>query len=220
MSPTRRSIALLSITLVSFASSSYGFVVKNIGSKNEVFPVINSKHNHPMMGLNMSSSSNVGSRRAVIKSVGSLLTLSTIMSSVNVPVAQAKDKEPVSISVVRESFQAVQDTLKEGGEIDQLGELVLKEDYEAIMEFTQGYDLEFRKAKMGKARKFLTNKEDKERGVMNCNAVTFDLIGMNKGSRPGQRDIEQVKKYYGELKADIQTFLESESKIDVAEYLP
>ena len=227
---TRCSIALLSITLVSFAASSCGFVVKNISSKNVALPMANSKHKHRIMNLNMSSrppwsspskksSINVG-RRDVIKSAGSLLTLSTIMSSVNVPVVQAKDKGPVSISVVREAFQAVRDVLKEGGEIDELGALVEKEDYEAIMEFTKGYDLDFRKAKMGKARKFLTNKEDKERAVLNCNAVTFDLIGMNKGSRVGQRDIEQVKKYYGELKADIQTFLELESNIDVAEYLP
>ena len=50
------------------------------------------------------------------------------------------------------------------------------------MEFTKEYDLEFRKAKMVKTRKFLTSKEDKEKGVMLRNVVTFDLIGMNKGA--------------------------------------
>ena len=87
------------------------------------------------------------------------------------------------------------------------------------MEFTKEYDLEFRKAKMVKARKFLTSKEDKEKGVMLCNAVTFDLIGMNKGCRVGQRNMDQVRKYYDELKIDVQSFLDLEKSIDVSEYI-
>ena len=145
-----------------------------------------------------------------------MLTISSLASFADD--AQAKDKEPVAIETVRESFQAVKYELNNGG-ISDLAAIIEKEDYDEIMELTKNYDLEFRKAKMGKARKFLTSKEDKEKAVMLCNAVTFDLIGMNKGSRAGQRNIEQVKKYYGELKVDVQSFLDLEQNIDVTAYI-
>jgi hypothetical protein len=41
---------------------------------------------------------------------------------------------------------------------------------------------------------------------------------MNKGSRVGQQDINQVKKYYEELKADVYSFLELEKGIDYSLY--
>jgi hypothetical protein len=71
---------------------------------------------------------------------------------------------------------------------------------------------------MGKARKFITSKEDKEKAVLLCNAVTFDLIGMNKASRTGQQNIENVKKYYQEMKDDVNSFLEMEALIDYSVY--
>ena len=86
------------------------------------------------------------------------------------------------------------------------------------MDFIKTYDLEFRKAKMVKARKFITSKEDKDKGLFFSNSVTFDLIGMNKNSRPGQQDIMGVKKYFEELKADIQSFLDLEKGIDLSVY--
>ena len=145
-----------------------------------------------------------------------MLIFSSVLSSSNT--AQAKDKEPVALSTVTAAFQAVRDELDVG--IVELGVLVDKVDYEGIMEFTKYYDLEFRKAKMVKARRYLTSKEDKEKATSVCNAVTFDLIGMNKFSREGQRNIEQVQKYYGELKEDVLAFLEFEKKIDVTAYIP
>lgn len=129
--------------------------------------------------------------------------------------ANAKEKVPVTKDAISASFQAVRDELEapDGG-MKSLEVLIGTEDFSGIMEFTKGYDLEFRKAKMGKARKFLTSKEDKDRAVALCNAVTFDLIGMNKGSREGQQDINKVKKYYEELKTDVYSFLELERGID------
>ena len=178
------------------------------------------RHSHrQQMTLSMSSSplsNNAFGRRDLIQLTGSIFTAASVLSFTED--AQAKDKEPVALETVRESFQAVRDELNTGV-ANELASLVDKEDYEQIMEFTKNYDLEFRKAKMGKARKFLTSKEDKEKGVLLCNAVTFDLIGMNKGSRPGQRNIEQVRKYYAELQADIQSFLDLEQNIDVTEYV-
>ena len=41
-----------------------------------------------------------------------------------------------------------------------------------------------------------------------CNNVTFDLIGMNKISREGKENIQQVNIYFNELKNDLQQMKE------------
>jgi hypothetical protein len=160
-------------------------------------------------------------RRGVFRKAISVIVSSSITGAalIGSSPALAKEKEPVTKEAVKASFQSVRDELEapDGG-TKMLEALIAKEDFAGLMEFTKGYDLEFRKAKMGKARKFLTSKEDKDRGVALCNAVTFDLIGMNKGSRVGQQDINQVKKYYEELKADVYSFLELEKGIDYSLY--
>jgi hypothetical protein len=215
------SLALMMISLVAPACS---FTFSAVGKQNGVPSIVNAKNQRQQVtDLNMSSSSSSSmsdlplGRRDIIKKAGSAFIFASVVSSSSPAQAKSKDKEPVALSTVRASFQAVRDELSVG--YLELGELIAKEDYEAIMTFTQEYDLEFRKAKMGKARKFLTSKEDKERAVSLCNAVTFDLIGMNKGCRPGQRNMDQVRKYYGELKQDIETFLEMEKLVDESQYV-
>ena len=147
----------------------------------------------------------------------SLFTLAT--TALNVPLASAKDKAPITVQQAKDAFEAVRYQLEspEGG-VRTLESYVTNSDFDAIFEFTKYYDLEFRKAKMVKARKYLTSKEDKERAVYLSNSVTFDLIGMNKGCRAGQKDIEQVKKYFGELKEEVAQFLELEKNIDFSVY--
>jgi hypothetical protein len=148
--------------------------------------------------------------------VGFISATGTSLTAMPLPVS-AKEIVPVTREMVAASFQAVRDELEApNGGIKSLEDLVAKEDFAGLMDFTKGYDLEFRKAKMGKARKFITSKEGKDRAVLLCNAVTFDLIGMNKGSREGQKDIQQVKKYFEELKKDIASFLELEKGIEFA----
>ncbi len=165
-----------------------------------------------------SSSDEIISRRNVLKSA-SLLSLSSLIIAGKAPPAGAKDKEPVTRESVQLAFQNVRDQLESpDGGVKYLQSLIEKEDFEGIMEFTKNYDLEFRKAKMVKARKLLTSKEDKERALYLSNSVTFDLIGMNKGARPGQYDIEMVKKYFGELITDVTNFLELEQGIDYSAY--
>jgi len=156
------------------------------------------------------------SRRGVMKQAATIFLISSGANlSLSSP-ANAKEKVPVTREAISQAFLAVRYELEspEGG-IKNLEELVAKEDFEEIMEFTKYYDLEFRKARMVKARKLaLTSKELKDRAVSNCNAVTFDLIGMNKASRPGQHDMNEVRKYFGELKVDVASFLEMEKEID------
>lgn len=146
-----------------------------------------------------------------------LVTSCSAFGNASAAFAKDKVKEPITREVIAKSFQNVRDELEKGG-IVELGALIEKEDFNGIMEFTKEYDLDFRKAKMGKARKFITSKEDKEKAVLLCNAVTFDLIGMNKASRTGQQNIENVKKYYQEMKDDVHSFLEMEALIDYSVY--
>lgn len=158
------------------------------------------------------------SRRILIKnSLCSVILSVPIVGNISSAEAKDKVKEPITKESIAKSFQDVRYELEFGGVV-KLGELVKMADYAGIMEFTKEYDLDFRKAKMGKARKFLTTKEDKEKAVLLCNAVTFDLIGMNKSSRPGQENLGNVIKFYQELKDDIQSFLDMEKLIDYESY--
>lgn len=45
--------------------------------------------------------------------------------------------------------------------------------------------------------------------------MTFDLIGINRASRPGQEDKDEQLRYLQELKSDVEKFLELESTIVV-----
>ena len=85
------------------------------------------------------------------------------------------------------------------------------------MQYTKESDAYFRKAKIGKARKLLTDKEIKSGSIQLSNAVTFDLIGINRASRPGQEDKDVQLKYLDDLKKDIEQFLELEKTIVIEE---
>ena len=82
------------------------------------------------------------------------------------------------------------------------------------MDLTKNYDGYFRKARVGRARKLLTDKKLKDDALQTSNAITFDLIGINRASRPGQQNKEEALKYLGELKTDVQKILDLESTID------
>ena len=89
------------------------------------------------------------------------------------------------------------------------------QDFSGLMEFTKGYDLELRKKRMGGAKKLMTDKEMKNKATEYANAVTFDLIGINRNSRKGQENAEGANKYLQELRDDVNKFLSLESSIEV-----
>jgi hypothetical protein len=91
------------------------------------------------------------------------------------------------------------------GGVAYLQSCIDKKDFTAIFEFTPSYDQKLRKGGMGKAKKFL---EDTDKATSYANGVTFDLIGMNRNSRPGKENAEQAQKYLQELKTDVQKFLD------------
>ena len=90
-----------------------------------------------------------------------------------------------------------------------------KEDLEGLLEFSKTYDLEFRKRRFGGAKKLMKDKEIKAKGTEYANAVTFDLIGINRSCRKGQENVESANKYLQELRDDVAKFLALEKTIEV-----
>ncbi len=88
-----------------------------------------------------------------------------------------------------------------------------EKDWDGLMEFTKTYDQELRKFRMGKAKKLLQSKEWKEKATEYANAVTFDLIGINRNSRKGQESVDGANKYLQELREDVTKFLTLETTI-------
>ena len=157
---------------------------------------------------------NMNRRSAIMKTWTIGATTCLPLFSNSLPAYAKKEKEPITAETVASAFGAVRYELEspEGG-VATLTALVEAEDYTAVMDFTKDYDLEFRKAKMGRARKLLTDASLKDDAVLKCNAVTFDLIGINRNSRKGQENREEALKYVVELKNDIAKFLDLEKTI-------
>lgn len=84
------------------------------------------------------------------------------------------------------------------------------------MQYTKESDAYFRKAKLGKARKLLTDEKLRSNeSLYLSNAVTFDLIGINRASRPGKQNKDEQLRYLTELKDDIEKFLKLEDTIEI-----
>jgi hypothetical protein len=117
-------------------------------------------------------------------------------------------------AAVKQAFDEVRYELTDpNGGVTYLQQKADEKDFAALMEFTRTYDLEFRKLKMGKAKKLLQSKELKEEATGYANGVTFDLIGINRNSRKGQETIDGVNKYIQELRDDGNKFINLESTI-------
>ena len=129
--------------------------------------------------------------------------------------AIAKETPVITKQSVKEAFDAIRYELQSpDGVVSTLSKLIDSGSYEEVMQYTKESDAYFRKAKLGKARKLLT--DDKLRGgdsIFMSNAVTFDLIGINRASRPGKENKDEQLKYLDELRNDIEKFLELEGTI-------
>lgn len=110
-------------------------------------------------------------------------------------------------------FDAVRYELNDSsGGLAYMQNCIDKNDFASLMEFTKQYDQRLRKASMGKAKKLLP-KELRPKATEISNAVTFDLIGMNRSSRPGQEDASKAQQYLNELKIDVQKLLDMEGQV-------
>jgi hypothetical protein len=128
--------------------------------------------------------------------------------------AYAKETIEITPQTVKTAFDAIRSELTSPtGVVNTLSNLIDTGSFEDILQYTKESDAYFRKAKMGKAKKLLTDKDVKSNATLICNAVTFDLIGINRASRPGKENREDQLKYLDELRKDIEKFLELESTI-------
>eukprot|EP00985_Skeletonema_marinoi_P012868 scaffold6284_cov86-Skeletonema_marinoi.AAC.5 len=128
----------------------------------------------------------------------------------------AAKEAPIEITpqIVQEAFDAIRNELtSSSGVVATLSNLIDNGSFEEILQYTKESDAYFRRAKLGKARKMLTDKDLKGEAVLMSNAVTFDLIGINRASRPGKENREDQLRYLEELKKDIAKFLELEKTV-------
>lgn len=131
---------------------------------------------------------------------------------------------------VTQTFDSIRYELRDAnGGVAYMQSKIDEQDFEGLLEFTKTYDLELRKKRMGLAKKLMvvlpkdnnnndnnnTIKQLKETATTYANAVTFDLIGINRSSRKGQESVESANKYLQELREDIGRFLTLESAIPV-----
>lgn len=132
--------------------------------------------------------------------------------------ALAKDEAPVTRQAVAEAFAAVRSELASpAGVYSTLSNLIESGSFEEILQYTKESDAYFRKAKIGRARKMMTDKDLKGEALQLSNAVTFDLIGINRASRPGRENKEEQLRYLEELRKDVEKFLEFEGTVEVAD---
>lgn len=155
-------------------------------------------------------------RRKFLQTVP-IVAAAALTSTYNPSAAFAKGDEDVELPTkekVTTTFDAIRYELSDPkGGVTYMQQRIDAQDWEGLLEFTKGYDQELRKARMGKAKKLLQSKELKEQGTSYANAVTFDLIGMNRNSRKGQESVDGANKYLDELRQDVGKFLELESTI-------
>ena len=159
----------------------------------------------------------ISSRRNFLgRTISSATASLTIIELFSPQTATAKEVEIVTRQTVSDAFNAIRDELSSPtGVVSTLTNLIEHNSCPEIMQYTKESDAYFRKAKLGKARKLLTDNALKGDAILMSNAVTFDLIGINRASRPGQENKEEQLKYLEELKKDIQRFLELENTIVV-----
>jgi hypothetical protein len=122
---------------------------------------------------------------------------------------------------VTAAFQSIKNELSpdipfvemgKGGGVPYLEGLIQSSNWPEVKEFTKFYDSEFRKAKLGYVRKkIMTSKAQQQQATLMSNAVTFDLIGINRAARA--QDQTEALRYLGELKNDITTFLQYEAPL-------
>lgn len=159
-------------------------------------------------------------RRSFIeKSISAASSAAIVLSSSPLPASAAKkEEEIITQQTVTDAFDAIRYELNDSsGVVATLSKLIEDGKFEDVMQYTKESDAYFRRAKIGKARKLLTNKDLKGDAIGMSNAVTFDLIGINRASRPGKENKEEQMKYLEELKTDIAKVLELEKTIEIVE---
>lgn len=129
-------------------------------------------------------------------------------------VAVAKEE---SIPATRENVKAAFDALRyelngaDGG-VARMQRSIDAGDWEGLMDITKTYDQTLRKGKVGRVKSFMSDKE-KSITTLSANAITFDLIGINRNARPGQENAAEANRYLDELRTDLQLVIDKEKYV-------
>ena len=110
----------------------------------------------------------------------------------------ASKKMPVDEALALVKYELT----NEKGGVAFMQNCIDQKDFAALLEFTKTYDQNLRKTAMGSAKSALEGDT-----TSLTNSVTFDLIGINRSSRPGQENAAEAQRYLDELKSDVNTFL-------------
>jgi hypothetical protein len=154
-------------------------------------------------------------RRNFLEQVGTTFGVALLLPSAPALAAEEEVPLPTKELVINTFAPIKYELLDPNGGVAIMQGRIDEQDFIGLMDFTRTYDLEMRKLRMGRAKKLLQSKELKEKATEFCNAVTFDLIGMNRSARTGQESVESANKYLQELRDDVKKFLELESTIQV-----
>jgi hypothetical protein len=133
---------------------------------------------------------------------------STSIGACRPQVANAKDYSGPPSSA-DEAFARVQFELqedKQDGSVALLQAALTAQDFAQLLTLSRDMDQSLRKKVLNSAKSFIV-KEQAEAATLICNAVTFDLIGINRNSRPGQENALAVQKYIDELRDDMSRML-------------
>jgi hypothetical protein len=87
-------------------------------------------------------------------------------------------------------------------------------DFMGLMEITKNYDLNVRKLKIGRCKAYMS-KTESAIATMTANAVTFDLIGINRSARAGQENQSECNRYLNELRTDLQAVIDQERTVSL-----
>ena len=154
---------------------------------------------------------------APVTTISSIAGLNILVSqSAPALAAETADAPLPTREAVTECFDYIRYELEssEGGIAYMQGRIDNK-DFDGLLEFSKTYDIEFRKRRFKAAKKFLQDKDTKSKATEYANAVTFDLIGINRSCRKGQENVESANKYLQELRDDVTKFLALEKTIEV-----
>lgn len=149
----------------------------------------------------------------------SCITGLSVLTSQSTPALAADASADIPLptrEAVTECFDFIRFELENpDGGVAYMQARIDKEDLEGLLDFSKTYDLEFRKRRFGAAKKLLQDKEIKAKATEYANAVTFDLIGINRSCRKGQESVASANKYLQELRDDVAKFLALEKSIEV-----
>jgi hypothetical protein len=153
-----------------------------------------------------------------------VLSWDLILGHATMEEAIAKETESAlssSLLATHENVQKAFDALRyelngANGGVATMQRAVDASDWETLLSITKTYDQTLRKGQIGRIRSFLS---DKERSILtlSANAITFDLIGINRNSRPGQENAAEANRYLDELRTDLQLIIDKQKLVMYAD---